>query len=247
VFNEWAPPSQRTGSKRKTQSPHGPTLSQVRVSPTAPRCVSFDALRYTCAAPLAAEESTDRAEDHANESPQSENRVIPGGTSGMNRTLSFAATEESLFANSGISTADFEFLKVVGDGYYGKVRSRSTLPRRSWLDGTNLRLVTTPPVSSGVCRQAPRQQRDLCHEGDQEGSRRPGTARRSFSLRTTSIAAHGKGMPRQSKKAKLAQTERNIMQKLKHPFIMSIYYAFQTQSAPCVLSRLTPVRAHSCV
>jgi hypothetical protein len=46
-------------------------------------------------------------------------------------------------------------------------------------------------------------------------------------------------MPRQSKKAKLAQTERNIMQKLKHPFIMSIYYAFQTQSAPCVLSRLT--------
>jgi serine/threonine protein kinase len=54
-------------------------------------------------------------------------------------------------------------------------------------------------------------------------------------------------MPRQSKKAKLAQTERNIMQKLKHPFIMSIYYAFQTQSAPCVLSRLTPVRAHSCV
>lgn len=145
MFNEWAPPSQRTGSKRKTQSPHGPTLSQVRVSPTAPRCVSFDALRYTCAAPLAAEESTDRAEDHANESPQSENRVIPGDTSGMNRTLSFAATEESLFANSGISTADFEFLKVVGDGYYGKVRSRSTLPRRSWLDGTNLRLVTTPP------------------------------------------------------------------------------------------------------
>ena len=71
--------------------------------------------------------------------------MIPGDTSGMNRTLSFAATEESLFANSGISTADFEFLKVVGDGYYGKVRSRSTLPRRSWLDGTNLRLVTTPP------------------------------------------------------------------------------------------------------
>ena len=144
VSNEWVPPSQRTGSKRKTQSPHGPTLSQVRVSPTAPRCVSFDApLRYTCAAPLAAEESADRAEGHANESPQSENQVIPGGTSGMNRTLSFAATEESLFANSGISTADFEFLKVVGDGYYGKVRSRSTLPRRSLLDGTNLRLVTT--------------------------------------------------------------------------------------------------------
>ena len=37
------------------------------------------------------------------------------------------------------------------------------------------------------------------------------------------------------------------MQKLKHPFIMSIYYAFQTQSAPCVLSRLTPVEPIVCV
>lgn len=36
----------------------------------------------------------------------------------------------------------------------------------------------------------------------------------------------------QSKKSKLAQTERNIMQKLRHPFIMALHYAFQSKSNP---------------
>jgi hypothetical protein len=101
---------------------------------------SRDALpRHPSAVSLAAGESTERGEDRASESPQSQNREIPGGTSGMNRTTSFAATDESLFANSGISTADFEFLKVVGDGYYGKVCCSSTRPARHVLTARSVR------------------------------------------------------------------------------------------------------------
>jgi serine/threonine protein kinase len=100
--------------------------------------------------------------------------------SGLKRSKSFHAEENSLFDNShdNISTDDFEILKVVGDGYYGKVYAVK--------------------------------------------DKRSGAIYAMKAIKKDRVV--------QSKKSKLAQTERNIMQKLRHPFIMALHYAFQSKS-----------------
>jgi hypothetical protein len=151
---------------------------------------SQDALPTHPSAVSLAGESTEREEDRASESPQSQNREIPGGgTSGMNRTTSFAATEESLFANSGISTADFEFLKVVGDGYYGKVCC-STRPARHVLTARSV------PVMTNWSRQVfAVRHRDSSQVYAMKAIKKDRVVQvRDFrSLRAASIAARGKG------------------------------------------------------
>lgn len=50
------------------------------------------------------------------------NPPLEDATTGLRRSKSFHAAENSLFSDEKVSTDDFEILKVVGDGYYGKAR-----------------------------------------------------------------------------------------------------------------------------
>lgn len=130
----------------------------------------------------------------------------------------------------------FELLRVLGKGGYGKVGGAQQIG--AWLLGVLGGDPALPDVTSHINSillgipgpQSPRHQHreDLCHEGPEEGSATLGPPK------TPPVSPPLTACPLQAKIACNAKdtahtrAERNILEAVKHPFIVDLIYAFQT-------------------